>query len=205
MSELVSMPNVNAADLAVRIIDSDERRLADTQEVVQSILPPDVEVTAARHPEVVRRQLELLSQEEDAQCSARKYNVFLTRERFDEFRKLFPRDTGASFDTDRSVKNRNGVSGVFQMLMTYFKLLAKPELDTFFTAVFPGNNTQIDPDIPNFYDENAHKLNLLNSEDFDPEGSRIVRLPTSSDRDSMEAQFRSLFEHFDKMVGMAGV
>ncbi len=205
MDELVQMPNVLANELAVRIIDSDKNRLKNVQAMVQTMLPSDVEVTTAQHPEEVRRQLELLSSDDPATYTQRKHNIFLTRENFTSFHTLHPGDQ--LFKDQRSVKNTTNHDGTFAMLDSYKDYLLA-EGGKFFNAVLINPSSgEANPQIWDSFEPTTHVANFScpHAElHRDPQFTRIPFYESDDDSERLfsRTQLEKMFLHFDSLVGM---
>lgn len=205
MDELVQMPNVLANELAVRIIDSDKNRLKNVQAMVQTMLPSDVEVTAAQHPEEVRRQLELLSSGDPATYTQRKHNIFLTRENFTSFHTLHPGDN--LFKDARSVKNTTNHDGTFAMLDNYKNYLLAEDGKFFNAVLVDPTSTEANPQTWDPFEPNIHLANFScpHAEIHkDPQLTKIQIYESDDESQTLASrmQLEKMFLHFDRLIEM---
>ncbi len=194
---LVQLPSIHPRDLAVRIIDSDEDRLRSTHAMVQTMLPEEVEVTSARHPEVVRKELELLAEGEESTYTKRKYNIFLPRTKFQNYNSLFT-SRMTSFDDEKSVRKLDDHTGVFKMLRTYWDFLTQAG-GKFFNA-FLIDSSDANPQMFDDYETNIHLANYPNPTEK-VENQKITQIQLiDGEEDFSRGQLEKMFVHFDKLV-----
>lgn len=201
MSDLAKMCNVDYRDLAVWIIDSDFDSRERTKRLIQGkVLPEDTEVRIAEHPEVVRRELELMStNDKDAKYSQNLYNIFLSKTRFQNFNSLFGSRT-CSFDDEKSVRKLDDHTGIFKMLRGYWNFLTQ-EGAKFFNA-FLIDSSDANPQMYDDYNKNIHLANYpYPNEQVDSKKITQIQLIDGDDYEEFSSgQLKKMFEHFDKLV-----